>query len=42
MKLCLGRKRVIEVEISIDGHRWQGLEIGDQVIVRPSGQENPK
>jgi len=25
---------VIEDEISIDGHRWQGLEIGDQVIVR--------
>lgn len=25
---------VIEEEISIDGHRWQGLEIGDQVIVR--------
>jgi hypothetical protein len=33
---------VIEEEISIDGHRWQGLEIGDQVIVRAFCQENPK
>jgi hypothetical protein len=25
---------VVKEEISIDGHRWQGLEIGDRVIVR--------